>query len=180
MNKVPEPKRYPTTKTATTPQIQELRETPKSTRFLNSKEQRESGDITDTEEYNTPLLLLPEGDEGTGTRIVRERRTRTQSITEYQPKGTNNKTHRKDIANTKRKLQSPEDREENKSRKITEEKADKRKAEEELLQNFNRSRRTTRSSTRETSVRKGEDTEDCKGEEEKENTQTENRKKRKK
>ena len=62
---------------------------------------------------------------------------------EYQPKGTNNKTHRKDIANTKRKLQSPEDREENKSRKRTEEEADKRKAEEELLQNFNSSKRIT-------------------------------------
>ena len=114
--------------TITTNRTQEHGETSKSTRFINSKEQTAAGNITDPEEYTTPLPLLLEEEEGSGIKIQRHRRIRTASDTDNQPRRKHNTTHRKNIANVKRKLESPEDREESKNRRKTEEESERRKA----------------------------------------------------
>ena len=114
--------------TINTTLTQEHGETPKSTRFINSKEQAAAGNITDPEEYTTPLPLLLEEEEGLGIKVQRRRTTKTVSDTDNLPRREHNITHRKDIANIKRKLESPDDREESKNKRKSEEESERRKA----------------------------------------------------
>ena len=88
-------------------------------------------------------------------------------------KDSYNTPHRRDIANAKRKLESPEDREENKNRKKTEEETEKKKAEEELLLEFSRSRRISRSLPRVTSTGRREERDQVRVLREEEKVQTE-------
>ena len=64
----------------TRPKTQEDKKTPRGT--VSRKDQREAGNSTDPEEYTTPLSLLPEDEEGLGTKIQRRRRQRTISVTD--------------------------------------------------------------------------------------------------
>ena len=116
---------------------------------------------------------MPEDKGGTGPRIQRKRRTRTKSDTEGLTKDSYNTPRRRDIANAKRKLESPEDREENKNRKKSEEETEKKKAEEELLLKFSRSRRISRSPPRVTSTGRREKRDQVREFREEEKVQTE-------
>ena len=128
--------------TITVIKTQEHKETPKSTRFINTHDQNTTGNATDPEEYTSPPPILLEDE---GVKIQRQRRLRTYSYTEKQTKIKHSTAVRKDILNAKRKLESPEEREENKNRKKAGEETERRKAEEEFLREFKSNRRLTRS-----------------------------------